>query len=680
MPVQFTIPPDTRAVGTGDPPGDMDNVVRALNASSAQFNVLSTQFAGGADPTNVADSTAAFQAAITAATVLNGDVVIPPGDYNLATGGLAFTGPVRFRGLGAALSYSGAVTNPAVTLNGPSNSNHLFTFPFGGSLWGGLEVENVGISYAGSGDVFHQINVTDSSFRNMLITLTGQAGMAFQTSGVNSLLNVLFERANITTTSAIRTNPMVWIKSSVSGAVSNNTHFKCKFTNAGLDCTQYAVVYECNGTGAAYHFADNIRDCWFEQCFGGCYKSLSGQNITTDGSVVWDNFPGQAGLATTVAAGSNGGTISGIAAWASPSAGVLSVASTAGYPAAGRLNVAASGPTTAIIAYTGIAGSTFTGCTYISGSPVGTVATGGVVSWSPVTGNSLFYHGASAGNSGSQGVRITGTGRSLQGPDGVTTWDVECEATTSQVHVEGYTVRPPTPSSTVNAYMNFHGCNDVTLINNQSPQGSAVNGNSATVITNPSPTQAAISQGVITPPSPPTLGFVPSDLGYLAWTYDPALSLSVAGAVTSGTVNIFRILIRAPVLVTSIELEIGTAGVTLTAGQNLLGLVTPAGTQIGITADQSAAWVSTGLKTAALTGGPFVLSPPFVWAELLSVGATPPLFARLNNVNATITNTGAAATTNFRCATNVTGQTALPSPLVPASSVAAAQILFIGLK
>lgn len=83
--------------------------------------------------------------------------------------------------------------------------------------------------------------------------------------------------------------------------------------------------------------------------------------------------------ATTVAAGSNGGEISAIATWSSPSAGVLDVATTSGWPSQGTVTVAASGSTTAIVTYTGIATGQLTGCAYVSGSPAGTVATGGAV-------------------------------------------------------------------------------------------------------------------------------------------------------------------------------------------------------------------------------------------------------------------------------------------------------------
>lgn len=81
---------------------------------------------------------------------------------------------------------------------------------------------------------------------------------------------------------------------------------------------------------------------------------------------------------TTVASGSNGGVIGNIGSWSAPSAGVLAVASTTGFDSAGTLFIATSA-TLAQVQYTGISGNTFTGCTYISGTPTGTIATGGLV-------------------------------------------------------------------------------------------------------------------------------------------------------------------------------------------------------------------------------------------------------------------------------------------------------------
>src|SRR5216110_2707981 len=83
MPAQFTLPPDTRAVGTGNPPADMNNVVDAVTAMGAGFNVLNTAFAGGADPTGVSACDAAVLAALAAVPAAGGTVVFPAGTFLL---------------------------------------------------------------------------------------------------------------------------------------------------------------------------------------------------------------------------------------------------------------------------------------------------------------------------------------------------------------------------------------------------------------------------------------------------------------------------------------------------------------------------------------------------------------------------------------------------------------------
>src|SRR5690349_16700033 len=85
MPPQYTLPPDTRSVGSVNPPADMNAVVDALTAMGASFNVLSAAFSGGADPTGVADSTAAIQAAMNALPSSGGIVFFPPGTYKITS-------------------------------------------------------------------------------------------------------------------------------------------------------------------------------------------------------------------------------------------------------------------------------------------------------------------------------------------------------------------------------------------------------------------------------------------------------------------------------------------------------------------------------------------------------------------------------------------------------------------
>lgn len=112
-------------------------------------------------------------------------------------------------------------------------------------------------------------------------------------------------------------------------------------------------------------------------------------------------------------------------------------------------------------------------------------------------GGSTVYVGAGSGNIGSQGVKITGCGRNRAGPNGSAFWDVECESTTAQVKVEGFHILAASQTTATNAFFNFHGCADVVLENNVYPQGAAVNGNSSTVVTNPSPTQVTITGGTV---------------------------------------------------------------------------------------------------------------------------------------------------------------------------------------
>jgi hypothetical protein len=85
VPPQYTMPPDTRAVGTSDPPGDVNAHTRALNAMGAGLNVLNAAFSGGADPTGVADSSAVLNARVTGLAGAPGAVYVPPGTYKLSS-------------------------------------------------------------------------------------------------------------------------------------------------------------------------------------------------------------------------------------------------------------------------------------------------------------------------------------------------------------------------------------------------------------------------------------------------------------------------------------------------------------------------------------------------------------------------------------------------------------------
>jgi hypothetical protein len=129
-----------------------------------------------------------------------------------------------------------------------------------------------------------------------------------------------------------------------------------------------------DGTGGGGGYGMVVDGFWlYNNNNIGIHITGGAKGITIISAV--ENTPGL----TTVAAGSNGGEISAIASWTSPSAGVLDVASTAYFnPTGGTVTVATS-TTTATITYTGVATGQLTGCAYVSGSATGTVATGGAV-------------------------------------------------------------------------------------------------------------------------------------------------------------------------------------------------------------------------------------------------------------------------------------------------------------
>ncbi|MGZ4519169.1 MAG: hypothetical protein ACXVGA_00970 [Mycobacteriaceae bacterium] len=97
-----------------------------------------------------------------------------------------------------------------------------------------------------------------------------------------------------------------------------------------------------------------------------------------------------------------------------------------------------------------------------------------------------------------------------------------------------------------------------------------------------------------------TPNFMPVDHGLVAWSYDPIISASSAVS-TGGTAVVCRVHVPVGSTITKALLYISAAGATLTSGQCFINLYDPTKALIGTSADQSAAWQSTGLKTITLT-------------------------------------------------------------------------------
>jgi len=155
---------------------------------------------------------------------------------------------------------------------------------------------------------------------------------------------------------------------------------------------------------------------------------------------------------------------------------------------------------------------------------------------------------------------------------------------------------------------------------------------------------------------------IPTDLGLLGMSHDTAPSSTGTVLPTAGLVNVTRIYLRASVSITNVCLIVGTAGVTLTAGQNFAALFQGT-TLLGVTADQATNWQSTGYKVMALTGGPFVASVGSVVVAWYANGSTLPGFIRGASTSSYVLNFGLNAA-NSRYGTADAGRTTtMPSPL-----------------
>lgn len=279
----------------------------------------------------------------------------------------------------------------------------------------------------------------------------------------------------------------------------------------------------------------------------------------------------------------------------------------------------------------------------------------------PAVNNSVFYVGSGASSTWpSTNTTFIGCGRDLQGPDGSTAWDIQLESASVQTTIQNYSVRDIPTVFDGHPFFNLGNSTSVTLINNAEQTLTNAGGTGFNNITADGSRSGALA---------PT-NFESADAGFLAWTYDSSIANGgTDAAMTSGTVYLSQFIVRQPITATNIAVYVTQIGGTLTSGQNFLGIYNSAGTRMGVTADQTTAWGTTGYKSAALTA-PVALTPGKYWVAYLGNGTTPTRFARAAGIlNATLYN-GTLGTGQLRYASNATAQTSLPSSITPSSNTA----------
>jgi hypothetical protein len=168
---------------------------------------------------------------------------------------------------------------------------------------------------------------------------------------------------------------------------------------------------------------------------------------------------------------------------------------------------------------------------------------------------------------------------------------------------------------------------------------------------------------------------VMSQLGIQAWDYPSwFVSNNTTALGTAGVLYGVRIPLPGSIVtITNVNYVVGTAGATLTASENFIGVYDTNGNQIGITADQTTNFGTQGAHLGVpLVGGPFQTAAPFVFLFALFNGTTGPALTRASSGG---TGSGMPAAgvlnatgSNLPFCTNSSGLTSMPATVTYSSN------------
>jgi hypothetical protein len=185
-------------------------------------------------------------------------------------------------------------------------------------------------------------------------------------------------------------------------------------------------------------------------------------------------------------------------------------------------------------------------------------------------------------------------------------------------------------------------------------------------------------------------GITPSDLGYAAWTFDPASCAGGTALPTAGSGFGSAFVIRSAVTISEMLCHVVTIGSVLTTNECFLSVYSAAGALLGYSADQSVNWATQGVNGAAGTWvaltaestGTLTLSPGSYWAVAHFNGTTGPALARSATlIGDAIMNAGIASAANYRAGTVYTGATtAPPASFTPASVISSTGPYYFAVK
>jgi hypothetical protein len=521
-------------------------------ATAARTTVSAAQLVYGSN-----DSTA-IQAAITAAAATNyGTVYLPPGVYFLGTA-LVVQNLMRITGQNALI----------VTTNcGAINFSSVYLSPHDGVFGrtAGFELDHLQFDVTG-GHALWNLDLNGASFHNLVLTQRSAAYAAVHhdVTGTN-LISTSFNDIVTNVYGNPRTIQAWHLVSHVGGGLALSKWTRCSFSNEGADNAEWLMWTEARGGaggGTIGNYTNGLAfdSCTFSSAFGGCLNLLSVQ------------------------------------------------------------------------------GAVVTNARIVNTSSGGTVA------------QSMYHVGTNTGSGASlftsQGVSFIGCGRDLPAVDGVHHFDIDLDASADMVTIVNYENRWRTTDTLRTPFFNLNGARHVTILNCPTAQltnpGNAIQipacgqdytdttGDGVIALAVPlaitsggtgSRTQNFVSSVTeadasltnsgtalarvlaVTPGLVPAIPG-PAGQGLIAWSMDPFCCTSNNVSLTFGTLFMIRLTLSTAARISNVLMSIHTLGGTLTSGENYVGLYSTAGVLLGVSADQTAHWMTggtSGNQTMALT-------------------------------------------------------------------------------
>jgi len=237
------------------------------------INVLSHAY--GADPTGVADSTAAFTAAIAALPSGGGTIYVPAGTYKTSSALTPVSG-MRLTGDGWG---STTITNAASALFNMQPAGLLET----------VEIDHLTLqSASGGSDIFSGANCSRARVHDYQLDQKNAGGAIWNAQGLTQMIECQFDHNRENLNGATRTIEG-WILTGNGSLINQNTWEHNHTFNAGQDNTRYHYRIASTNSGTDVRArANEFSDISMEYPAGGAIRIESASGTVIRRVVIWD--------------------------------------------------------------------------------------------------------------------------------------------------------------------------------------------------------------------------------------------------------------------------------------------------------------------------------------------------------------------------------------------------------